>query len=387
MRKICVITGTRAEYGLLYWTLKVLQKDKLIELQICVTGMHLSPEFGMTFKEIEKDGFKINHKIKTLLLSDTPQAISRSIGLGIQGFSDVFNNLNPDIVLVLGDRYEIFAAVVAAMCARIPVAHCHGGESTEGLIDESIRHSITKMAHVHFTATETYRNRIIQLGEDPKNVFNFGALGIENINRLNLLNKSNFEKKIGRSLSKHNFIITFHPVTLEKNTSEKHFKNILKSIDKIKDLFIIFTYSNSDINGRIIIKLINEYVNKNPGRAISYSSMGQLNYLSALKHMDLVIGNSSSGIIEAPSFKTVSINIGDRQRGRVMAPSVISCDPVEKKIDHSIKKGLSNEFKNSLGSIKNPYGDKNVSSKIVSKLREIDLEEILKKKFFNIKSE
>lgn len=384
MRKICVVTGTRAEYGLLYWTLNKLQNDNFFRLQICVTGMHLSPEFGMTYKKIEDDGFKIDYKVESLLSSDSSQGISKSIGIGINGFSDAFEYLKPDIILVLGDRYEVLSAVISAMCHQIPVAHCHGGEATEGLMDESIRHSITKMSHLHFTSTDEYRNRVIQLGESPKTVFNYGALGIENIYRLKLLNKKQFEVILGRRLSKINIIVTFHPVTLENNTSKTNFKNILNAIDEFEDMFIIFTYPNSDKNGRIISKMIDKYVNKNSLKSRAYLSMGQLNYLSALKYVDLVIGNSSSGLIEAPSFKTPTINIGDRQRGRIMPESVISCGTSKKEIVKSIVKGLSVEFKNEISSIKNPYEHKNTSNKIASKLKSINIDNLLKKKFHNI---
>ncbi len=384
MRKICVITGTRAEYGLLYWTLKALQKDPSVELQICVTGMHLSPEFGLTYKQIEQDGFIIDYKVETLLSSDSAQGIAKSIGLGVIGFSDAFEQLQPDIILVLGDRFEILAAVNAAMCFRIPIAHCHGGEITEGAIDEAIRHSITKMAHIHFTSTEEYKNRVIQLGESPKNVFNTGALGIENINRLKLFNREELEKSIEHKLEKQNALITFHPVTLEKETSKKQFSALIESLDAFKDIFLIFTYPNADNEGRIIIKMINEYIKNNPDRAISFVSMGQLRYLSALQFIDFVIGNSSSGIIEVPSFKIPTINIGDRQKGRIMAESVINCSPAKKEVTNAIKKAISPVFKSKIKNTDNPYDRGNSSAKILEKLKEIELNKLLKKTFFNL---
>ena len=383
--KISVITGSRADYGLLYWTIKKMSEDSFFKLQICATGMHLSEEFGLTYKEIEKDGFKIDYKINSLLPSDSGIAISKSIALGIQKFSDAFNNLKPDLILILGDRYEIYSSAISAMCMGIPIIHCHGGETTEGVIDESIRHSITKMAHIHFCSTNTYKKRIIQMGENPNNVFNVGALGIENINRLQLLNKKDFEKTIGRSLGKKSAIVTFHPVTLDKKPSKKHINNLLEALDNFKDIFIIFTYSNSDRDGRIIIKMIQEFVSKNKSRSISFKSMGQLNYLSALKHVDLVIGNSSSGIIEAPTFKIPTINIGDRQKGRIEAESIISCDCNKDEIIKAIKKGLSKEFRNKIKNITNPNGNQNPSVEIISKLKQIKTEKILEKIFFNIK--
>lgn len=385
MRKICVITGTRAEYGLLYWTMKALQADNGIDLSICVTGMHLSPEFGLTYKKILEDGFIINEKVETLLSSDTTVGVSKSIGLGIISFSEVFERLNPDLVLVLGDRYEIFAACTAAMISRIPIAHCHGGEATEGLIDEAIRHSITKMSQIHFTSTEEYRNRVIQLGEQPGNVYNVGALGIENINKLKLLTKSEFEESIDFKLKKINFLVTFHPVTLDNLSAEAQFKELLKALDKFEDTAIIFTKPNSDTDGRIIIQLIDEYVKNNSEKAIAFTSLGQLRYLSAIQYMDVVVGNSSSGLIEVPSFKKATINIGDRQQGRVKAASVIDCETSKEDIEKAIKKALSVEFKEELKSSKNPYGEKNSSIEIVEVLKNIDLNGIVKKQFYNLK--
>lgn len=385
MKKICVITGTRAEYGLLYWTMNALKADPSIDLSICVTGMHLSPEFGLTYKRILEDGFIINEKIETVLSSDTSIGISKSVGLGIISFSEVFERLSPDLVLVLGDRYEIFAACTAAMISRIPIAHCHGGEATEGLIDEAIRHSITKMSHIHFTSTEEYRKRVIQLGEQPGNVFNVGALGIENINKLKLLTKAKFEESINFKLNKINFLVTFHPVTLDNFSAEEQFKQLLIALDKFRDTNIIFTKPNSDTDGRIIIQLIDNYVKKNSQKAIAFTSLGQLRYLSAIQYMDVIIGNSSSGLIEVPSFYKATINIGDRQQGRVKAESIIDCVTDNKAIENAINKALSKEFKNKIKKSKNPYGDKNSSTLIVDVLKRIELNGLIKKKFYNLK--
>ena len=330
MMKICVVSGTRAEYGLLYWTMKAIKDNSNLELSVCVTGMHLSPEFGLTYKQIESDGFQIDGKIEMLVSSDTSVGITKSIGLGLIGFADFFERTKPDWILVLGDRYEIFAAVTAAMIARIPVAHCHGGEATEGLIDEAIRHSITKMSHLHFTSTAEYRDRVIQLGEQPDCVFHVGALGIENINRLNLLNKEEFEASIDFKLSSLNFLVTFHPVTLDNATAEEQFLELLQALSVFKEAKIIITKPNSDHDGRVIIKLIDEFVSKNPTNAISFISLGQIRYLSAIRHCQVVIGNSSSGLIEVPSFKKPTVNIGDRQQGRIESKSVISCKTAKK---------------------------------------------------------
>jgi len=382
--KICVVSGTRAEYGLLYWTMKAIQDNSNLELSVCVTGMHLSPEFGLTYKQIESDGFQIDGKIEMLVSSDTSVGISKSIGLGLIGFADFFQRTKPDLILVLGDRFEIFAAVTAAMIARIPVAHCHGGEATEGLIDEAIRHSITKMSHLHFTSTTEYRNRVIQLGEQPDSVFNVGALGIENINRLNLLNKEEFELSIDFKLSSLNFLVTFHPVTLDNATAEEQFLELLQALSDFNEAKIIITKPNSDQDGRVIIKLIDEFVSKNPNNTISFISLGQIRYLSAIRHCHVVIGNSSSGLIEVPSFKKPTVNIGDRQQGRIESKSVISCNPEKKSILEAINIALSEDFQNQLPNIKNPYGEGNPSIKILETILSKSVHNILKKKFYNI---
>lgn len=384
MRKICVVTGTRAEYGLLYWLLKEIEADDDLRLQIVVTGMHLSPEFGLTYKEIEKD-FKIDKKIDMLLSSDTAIGISKSMGLAQISFSEAYDSLKPDIVVVLGDRYEIFSAASAAMVARIPMAHIHGGETTEGAFDEAIRHSITKMSHLHFTATDEYRNRVIQLGEHPCRVFNVGGMGIENINRLKLLNKEEFEESIKFKLNKKNILVTFHPVTLENNTAEEQFQELLNAIDKLEDTNIIFTKANSDTDGRVINLMIDEYVSKNKDKSICFTSLGQLRYLSALQHMNAVVGNSSSGLAEAPSFKIATINIGDRQKGRVKASSVVDCEPNRKSILEAFGRIYSDKFQQNLKNTINPYGNKFASKKIVEIIKKTDLTSILKKSFYDLR--
>ena len=383
MKKICVVTGTRAEYGLLYWLLKEIEADKDLELQLIATGMHLSPEFGLTYQTIEKE-FKINKKIEMLLSSDTSVGISKSMGLAQISFAESYDELKPDIVIVLGDRYEIFSATSAAMIARIPIAHIHGGEKTEGAFDESIRHSITKMSHLHFAATEEYKNRVIQLGEDPSRVFNVGGMGIENIKRLELLNKKEFEKSIEFKLNIKNILVTFHPVTLENSTAQEQFKELLDAIDELEDTNIIFTKANSDTDGRVINQMIDEYVTKNFHKSVQFTSLGQLRYLSALQYVDAVVGNSSSGLAEAPSFRIGTINIGDRQKGRIKASSVIDCEPNKDSILKSFEKLYSKEFQNSLINVKNPYGDGCASKRIVEILKSVDLGNILKKSFYDI---
>lgn len=386
MRKVCVITGTRAEFGLLHHTIKAIEEDKDLQLQLIATGMHLSPEFGLTYKDIENAGFTIDKKIEILLSSDTPVGISKSMGLAMISFSEAFAELKPDIILVLGDRFEIFSAVSAAMIARIPVAHCHGGEATEGLIDEAIRHSITKMSQIHFCATEIYKKRIIQLGETPNKVFNIGALALENILKLKLLSKEDFETSINFKLDKkYTFLVTFHPVTLEKATSAVQTQQLLNALDKIDNCKIIFTKSNSDTDGRIVNQMIEEYVAKNSSKAVCFTSLGQLRYLSALQYVDAMIGNSSSGIVEAPSFKIATVNIGDRQRGRIMAESVIQCDSSSQDIEAAINKAISSEFKTLLKTVENPFkGVDAPSEEIVKVLKSIDLEDILKKPFYDL---
>ena len=383
-RKICVVTGTRAEYGLLYWLMKEIEADKELQLQLIVTGMHLSPEFGLTYKEIEKE-FKIDKKIEMLLSSDTSISISKSMGLAQISFAEAYEELKSNIVVVLGDRYEIFSATSAAMIARIPIAHLHGGETTEGAFDESIRHSITKMSHLHFTATQEYKNRVIQLGEHPSKVFNVGGMGIENIKRLKLLNKEEFEKSIEFKLNKKNILVTFHPVTLENSTAKEQFQELLDAIDELEYTNIIFTKANSDTNGRIINQMIDEYVAKNYHKSIGFISLGQQRYLSALQYVDAVVGNSSSGLLEAPSFKIGTINIGDRQKGRIKAESVINSEVNKTSILKSFSKLYSKAFQDLIEESKNPYGDGIASRKIIEIIKNEDLRNILKKSFYDLK--
>ena len=383
-RKICVVTGTRAEYGLLYWLMKEIEADKDLELQLIVTGMHLSPEFGLTYKEIEKE-FRIDKKIEMLLSSDTAMGISKSMGLAQIGFAEAFEELKPDILVVLGDRYEIFSAVSVAMICNIPIAHLHGGEITQGAFDESIRHSITKMSHLHFTATDEYKNRVIQLGEEPNRVFNVGGMGIENIKRLKLLSKDEFEESINFKLNKKNILVTFHPVTLENSTAKEQFQELLDAIDELENTNIIFTKANSDTDGRIINQMIDEYVTKNSHKSVGFASLGQLRYLSALQYIDAVVGNSSSGLLEAPSFKIATINIGDRQKGRIKALSVIDCEPKKEEILKAFKEIYSKEFQEKLKNVENPYGESCPSKQIIEVLKNVNLANILKKSFYDLK--
>lgn len=383
-RKICVVTGSRADYGLLYWLIKKINSDQNLKLQLIVTGMHLSSDYGLTYKEIEKD-FKIDKKINIELLFDTSVSISRSMGIAQIKIAEAFNKLKSDVVVVLGDRYEIFSAVSAAMIAKIPIAHIHGGEITEGSWDDSIRHSITKMSHLHFVATKEYRKRVIQLGEHPNRVFNVGGVGIENIKKLKLLSKKNLENLINFKFNKKNLLITFHSTTLENNTSKEQFHQLLEAINELKNTNIIFTKTNSDLNGKIINQMIDNYVNRNRDKSISFYSLGQLKYLSILKYVDAVVGNSSSGLLEVPSFKIGTVNIGDRQKGRIKASSVIDCKPKKNLILKAIKKIYSKKFIIKLKSTINPYGYGHASEKIIKKLKRSNLKKIIKKSFYNLK--
>ena len=383
MRKICVVTSTRAEYGLLYWLLKEIKADSELKLQLIVTGMHLSPEFGLTYKEIEKE-FKIDKKIEILSSSHTSLDICAEMARVYEKFAPALAELKPDILVLLGDRYEIFGVAGVASIMQIPIAHIHGGETTQGAFDEAFRHSITKMSHIHFAATNEYANRIIQLGEEPSRVFNVGGPGIENIKKLNLLNKDEFEKSIDFKLAKKNILITFHPATLENSGAREQFNELLNALDELEETNFIFTKANSDTDGDVINKMIDEYVSENSQKAVAFASLGQLRYLSAIKFVDIVLGNSSSGLLEVPSFKKATINIGDRQKGRARASSVIDVRPDKEEILAAIKRAYSKEFEQTLKDTINPYDGGNPSKKMVKILKEIKLEGILKKKFYDI---
>lgn len=383
MRKICVVTSTRAEYGLLYWLLKEIEADSELKLQLIVTGMHLSPEFGLTYKEIEKE-FKIDKKIEILSSSHTSLDICAEMARVYEKFASALAELKPDILVLLGDRYEIFGVAGVASIMQIPIAHIHGGETTQGAFDEAFRHSITKMSHIHFAATNEYANRIIQLGEEPSRVFNVGGPGIENIKKLNLLNKDEFEKSIDFRLAKKNILITFHPATLENSSAREQFNELLNALDELEETNFIFTKANSDTDGDVINKMIDEYVSENSQKAVAFASLGQLRYLSAIKFVDIVLGNSSSGLLEVPSFKKATINIGDRQKGRARASSVIDVRPVKEEILAAIKRAYSKEFEQTLKDTINPYDGGNPSKKMVKILKEIKLDGILKKKFYDI---
>ena len=386
MRKICIITGTRAEYGLLRWVMQGIKDDPELTLQIIATGMHLSPEFGLTYRDIEKDGFQIDRKVEMLTSSDTAVGIAKSMGLGLIGFADALNELKPDLIVVLGDRFEIFSAVSAALVARIQIAHLHGGELTEGAFDDAIRHSITKMSHLHFVAAEEYRQRVIQLGEQPDRVFLVGGLGIDNIKRLKLLDREELEDSLDFKLGSKNLLITFHPVTLETATASEQMAQLLAVLAKLDDTQLIFTMPNADTDGRVLIKMVREFVAQH-SNARAYTSLGQLRYLSCVSHVDGVIGNSSSGLAEVPSFRTGTINIGDRQRGRLRAASVINCEPTHQSIATALTKLYSIDFQKSLSNVTNPYGDGGASEKVVEILKNHVLDGMVKKTFYDLCNE
>jgi len=389
MKKIIsILTATRAEYGLLKPIIAKLNTVEELDVRIVVTGAHLSPEFGLTYQEIEKDGFTIDEKIEILLSSDTPSSISKSMGLAMISFADYFEKLNPDLLVVLGDRYETLAVATTAMNQRIPIAHLYGGETTEGAIDESIRHAITKLSYLHFTSTDEYRKRVIQLGEHPNRAFNVGAIGIENILNEKLLLKEELGKDLQVDLSNPYAVVTFHPVTLENNSSKEQIKSLLEVCKEYKNLNFVFTKANADAEGRIINQYIDKYAKEN-NNVIAFTSLGMVRYLSALKYSSMVIGNSSSGLLEAPSFGIPTINIGDRQKGRIQASSIINCDPTQIGIRQALEIALSEDFIKKAKNTINPYGIGKTSNKVVEVIKEQLLDEKidLKKKFYDCEVE
>lgn len=380
-RKVCVVTGSRAEYGLLYWLLKEIQKNAFLMLQLAVTGMHLSPQFGLTVREIEADGFVPDAKIEMLISSDTPTAIAKSIGLGVIGFAGALEQLRPDLLVVLGDRFEIFAAVQAAMCARIPIAHIHGGELTEGAIDDAIRHAITKMSHLHFVAAEEYRKRVIQLGEAPTRVWNVGALGVEAIQRTKLMSRYALSKSVGFDLSKPYFLVTYHPVTLCSPQERGGVDSLLSALQAFPEHRILITGINADANNSEIRQSIAEFSSRHVRRVHCVMSLGQQRYLSAMRYADAVIGNSSSGLIEAPVLNVPTVNIGARQRGRIRALTVIDVPENEKAIIGGIRRALSKGRTLNRREKETLFGRRRVANKIVDVLANQPLDNILTKRF------
>ena len=382
-RKICVVTGSRADYGLLRSVMQGIKNDPNLIIQVIATGMHLSPTFGLTYKEIESDGFFIDEKVEVITETDTPEEISQSIAKGITGCAKAFNRLEPDLILLLGDRYEIFSAAIAAHVALIPIAHIHGGELTGGALDEAFRHSISKMSSLHFVAAEEYKKRLIQLGENPKNIYLAGGLGVDSIKKHKLLNKHELENKLNIKFLDKSLLITFHPVTLDIESSEFQFKELLKALSNFKDTTLIFTMPNADTGGRKLINMVEEFVIENKN-AKAFTSLGQLLYFSCILNMDGVVGNSSSGVIEVPSFKKATVNIGDRQLGRLQAESIINCKPLKKDILNAIEKLYSSSFQTLLDRVTNPYSGTGVNEKIIEVLGAISLDGIIKKDFYDL---
>lgn len=383
-RKICVITGTRAEYGLLKWLMREIENSQYLELQIIATGQHLCSKFGLTYKEIENDGFVIHKKVEMPLNSDNAASLTKAMAEGLSGFSNALESLMPDIVVVLGDRYEILSAVTAATIFRLPIAHIHGGESTEGAMDEAIRHALTKMSHLHFVAAEEYRQRVIQLGEQPDRVFLVGGLGVDAVTKINLLSRQELEKQIDFNFAKYNLLVTFHPETLEKNSAAKQITELLKALENLVETNIIFTAPNSDQENAIIFDLIKNFC-KIRANARLYTSLGQVKYFSCMQYVDAIIGNSSSGLLEAPAFKVGTINIGNRQKGRLKAKTVIDCEANQLAISKALATIYSSTFKAQLKDAINPYGNGGASKKIIETLASINLDGILKKSFYNLK--
>lgn len=385
MRKICVVTGTRAEYGLLSRLMRMIADSDQTQLQIIATNMHLSPKYGNTYQEIERDGFTIDKKIPILEEGkDDANATVKSMAKALAGFADAYDELKPDMIVVLGDRYEILAAATAALIQRIPIAHLYGGEITEGAYDDSIRHSVTKMSHLHFTSCEEYRHRVIQLGEQPIRVFNVGSIGVENIKMLPLMSKPEIEKEIDFAIDDNTILVTYHPVTLGNRTAKEDIDDFITALEEKKGLRIIFTMPNSDTGGQAIVEAINAFVAQNPQRAKAFKSLGVLRYLSVMQQVAAVVGNSSSGLVEVPSFGIPTLNIGDRQKGRMAADSVFNCETDKQSVLKGLDVVLSDEFKQKAAATHNPYEKEGTAQAIFNVIRTYPLDELKQKHFYDI---
>lgn len=382
-KKVAVFTGTRAEYGLLYWLLKDIQTDPDLQLQLLVSGMHLSPEFGETYQQIEQDGFKIDEKIEILLSSDSAVGTAKSMGLGVLGFADALARLQPDVLVILGDRFEALAAAQTAMILRIPILHLHGGEITEGAYDDAIRHAITKLSYLHGTSTEEYRQRVIQLGESPERVRNVGAIGLDHLKRARFMSVAELSESLKFELNKPFFVVTYHPVTLGDEEPEASFQALLDALDMYPDHQVILTYPNADDGGRRIIPMLEAYAAANPERVLAIPSLGQVRYLSAVKHSAAVIGNSSSGIIEVPAFDVPTVNIGARQKGRLAAKSVIHAAPVQASITEATATAVARSYTTEGETIHNPYGQGDTSAQVIEMIKSLQFEPC--KPFYDLK--
>ncbi len=383
-RRIAVVTGSRADYGLLYWLIHDLHRAPDFELQLVVSGMHLMPQFGRTIEVIERDGFSIAATVDLEIDADTPHALARAIGTGTAGFADAFAQLDPELVVILGDRFEALAAATAAFAQRRPIAHLHGGEVTEGALDDGFRHAITKLSSLHFTAAEPYRRRVIQMGEPPDRVYNVGAPGLEHLTRTPLLSRSEVERAIDFALGDQAFLVTFHPATLDADDPAEQCRELLAALDAFPQARIIMTLPNADPGGQGIIALLQAYAQRHAQRCRLFASLGQQRYLSLLRWVDIVVGNSSSGLIEAPSAKCATVNIGERQRGRLRAASVIDCPPRKAEIEAALRRALDPDFRARLSDVQNPYGDGAVAQRILTVLRRVDPRALVHKRFYDV---
>lgn len=384
MRKICFITGTRAEYGLLSRLVRLVHEDAELQLQIIVTNMHLMLEYGETYLEIEKDGFQIDRKVYMNKPSDDANGIIESMAEEMTGMNKALSELSPDIVVLLGDRYEILVAAEVALIHKIPIAHIHGGEVTEGAFDDAIRHSVTKMSSLHFTSCEEYRYRVIQMGEQPERVFNVGSLGVENIKSIPLMNKAELEKSLNFKFSNNTILVTYHPVTLGGD-SVKDIHEFISALEEMNNLKVIFTMPNSDIGRDAIALAIEEYVSQHPDSAKAFVSLGLRRYLSTLQFVKAVVGNSSSGIIEVPSFAIPTLNIGDRQKGRLASKSVINCGTSKEEVLKGLKRCLSEKVQNYTKTCENPYEKGNTAECIYGIIKTVNLTDLKTKSFYNLK--
>jgi GDP/UDP-N,N'-diacetylbacillosamine 2-epimerase (hydrolysing) len=382
-RKLCIVSGSRAEFGQLKGLARNIGNHESFELILLITGSHLSKKHGFTFKEIEDDGFLISRKIDIGIVDDTAHDVAKSTALALVGFSEAYADFQPDLVILLGDRYELLGAAVAAMYHKVPIAHIHGGELTLGAMDEGIRHSLTKLSHLHFVANETYRKRVIQLGENPSNVFDVGGLGVDAITHLKLLTKEQLAEDLGLNFKKRNLLVTFHPVTLERTSSANQMKELIKALSVRNDYQIIFTMPNADPDNSLIADLVCKFASEHSNVSV-FTSLGQLRYLSLVSYVDAVIGNSSSGLLEVPSFKKATVNIGDRQGGRLKSSSVIDCEPDFLSINSAIDMVYTDSFKEVVLNTINPYGNGGAVEKIMGVLSKISYQNLLKKSFHDV---
>lgn len=382
-RRICFVTGTRAEYGLLRGVMEAVRDEPSFALQLIATGSHLSPEFGLTYREIEADGFRIDRKLEILLSSDTPTGTAKSMGLAMIGFADALATLDPDLLVVLGDRFEIFAAAAAALVARVPIAHIHGGEITEGAFDDALRHSISKMSQLHFVAADAYQQRVIQLGEDPARVFTVGGLGVDAIARVSLMTRAELESSLDFHFRERNLLVTFHPATLDDTSAEQQMDALLTALGELEDVGLVITLPNADAGGRALMQQISKFVAPR-SNAVAFASLGLRRYLSCLAQVDGVVGNSSSGLLEAPALRKGTVNIGDRQKGRLKAASVIDCAPDPEAIGAAIAQLYAEPFQAALTQVVNPYGEAGACRRIVEQLRRTDFRALTRKRFYDL---